>query len=148
MRWAGHEARMEEDRNAFKLLAGTLTGNRPLGRPKRRLENNIRMDLKEMGINTSNWVDSIQGKEYWRARVNETLNLRVPQAMMLVMRKRRYDMRRSLSPERKIDPVFTFTPRLDWFVQNFLHFFFKFQSSVLNTSQLQYFMIMQDAMHL
>jgi hypothetical protein len=54
LRWAGHVARMEEGRNAFKILKGTLTGKRHLGRPRRRWEDNIRMDLREMGINAGN----------------------------------------------------------------------------------------------
>ena len=60
LRWAGHVARMEEGRSAFKILTGKPTGKRPLGKSRRRWENNIRMDLKEMGINTRNWVDSAQ----------------------------------------------------------------------------------------
>jgi hypothetical protein len=51
LRWAGHVVRMEEGRSAFKILTGKPTGNRPLGRPKLRCENDIRMDLKEIGIN-------------------------------------------------------------------------------------------------
>jgi hypothetical protein len=54
------------------------TRQRPLGRTRRRLEEHIRMDLKEIGINTRNWVDSAQDREYWRALVNAALNLRVP----------------------------------------------------------------------
>ena len=50
-------ARMEQNRSTFKILTGTLTGKRPLGRSRHRLEDNIRMDLKEIGINTRNWVD-------------------------------------------------------------------------------------------
>ena len=65
---------MEEGRSAFK----NLTGKRPLGRPRRRWEDNIRMDLEEIGINVGNWVDSAQGRNYWRALVNAALNLRVP----------------------------------------------------------------------
>ena len=57
LRWAGHVARMEERRSAFKILTVKPTGKRPLGRPRRRWEDNIRMDLKEIGINTRNWVD-------------------------------------------------------------------------------------------
>jgi hypothetical protein len=76
--WAGNVARMEEGRSAFKILTGTPKGNRPLRRPRRRWENNIRMDLKEIGINTRNWVDSAQDRDYWRTLVNTTLNLRVP----------------------------------------------------------------------
>ena len=69
---------MEEGRSDFKILTGKPTGKRPLGRPRRRWEDNIRMDIKEIGINTRNWVDSAQDRNYWRALVNVTLNLRVP----------------------------------------------------------------------
>ena len=62
---------MEEDRSAFKILTGTLKGKRPLGRPRRRYEDNITMDLKEIVINTNNLADSTQNRDYWRA-----LNLR------------------------------------------------------------------------
>ena len=75
-RWAGHVARMEEGMSAF--LTGKPTGKRPLGRPRRRWEDNIRMDLEEIGINAGNWVDSAQDRNYWRALVNAALNLRVP----------------------------------------------------------------------
>ena len=61
----------------FKILTGKPTGKRPLGRPRRRWEDNIRMYLKETGINTGNWVDSGQDRDYWRALVNAALNLRV-----------------------------------------------------------------------
>ena len=69
---------MEEGRSAFKILTGKPTGKRPLGRPKRRWEDNIKMDLKALGINTRKWVDSAQNRDYWRALVNAALNLRVP----------------------------------------------------------------------
>ena len=58
LRCAGHVARREQGRSAFTSLTGTPTGKRPLGRPRRRWEGNIRIDLKEMGINTRNWIDS------------------------------------------------------------------------------------------
>ena len=74
----GHVARMEEGRSVFKILTGKPTGKRPLGRPRRRWEENIRMDLEEISINVGNWVDSAQDRDYWRVLVNETLNLRVP----------------------------------------------------------------------
>ena len=61
------ENRKEECRSVFKILTGKPTGNRPLGRPKRRWENNIRMDLKEICMNTRNWVDSAQHRNYWRS---------------------------------------------------------------------------------
>ena len=69
MRCTGHVAR---------ILTGKHTENRPFGRPRRRWEDNIRMDLEEIGINAGNWVDSAQDRNYWRALVNESLNLRVP----------------------------------------------------------------------
>ena len=69
---------MQEGRSAFKILTGKPTGKRTSGRPRRRWEGNIRMDLEEIGINTGNWVDSAQDRNYWRVLVNATLNLRVP----------------------------------------------------------------------
>ena len=57
LRWTGHVARVEEGRTAFKILTGSPAGNRPIGRPNRRWEDDIRMDLKEIGIHTKNWVD-------------------------------------------------------------------------------------------
>ena len=80
LRWAGHVVRMEEGRSAFKILTGKPTGKRPLGRPRCRWEENIRMDLtidlKEIGINTS--IGLIRLRDYWRAHVNAAFNLRVP----------------------------------------------------------------------
>ena len=78
LRWAGHVARMEEGRSAFKIVTGRPTGKRPLGRSRRKLEDNIRMDLEEIGINTNSWVDLAKGKDYWRALVDAAFNLRVP----------------------------------------------------------------------
>jgi hypothetical protein len=69
---------MEESRSAFKILTGKPTGKRLLGRLRRSWVDNIRMDLKEIGMNTRNWVDSVQDRDYWRALVNAALNLRVP----------------------------------------------------------------------
>ena len=69
---------MEESRSAFKILTGNPTGKRPLGRPRRRWEGNIRIDLEEIGINAGNWVDLAQDRDYWIALVNAALNLRVP----------------------------------------------------------------------
>ena len=77
LRWAGHVARMEEGRGVLKILTGTPTGKRPLGRPRRRWEDNIRMDLKKIGINTRNWVDLVQVRDCWRALVHAALSLRV-----------------------------------------------------------------------
>ena len=64
---------MEEGRRAFKILT-----DKPLGGPRPRWEDNIRMNLEEIGINAGNWVDSAQDRDYWRALVNAALNLRVP----------------------------------------------------------------------
>ena len=61
-----------------KFYTGKPTGERPLGRSCHRWEDNIRMDLEEIGINAGNWVDSAQDRNYWRALVNATLNLQVP----------------------------------------------------------------------
>ena len=77
LRWAGHVARMEEGRSAFKILTGKPTGKRPLRRLRRRWEDNLRMDLEEIGINVGNWVDSAEDRDYWRALVNAELNLQV-----------------------------------------------------------------------
>ena len=60
------------------MLTGKPTGKRPLERPSRRWEDNIRMDLEYIGANTGNWVDSVQDRDYWRALVDAALNLRVP----------------------------------------------------------------------
>ena len=69
---------MEEGRSAIKNLIGKPVGKRPLGRPRHIWEDNIRMDLKEMGINSRNWVDSARDRDYWRAFVNAALNFRIP----------------------------------------------------------------------
>ena len=63
---------------ALMLSKLLISGKRPLGRPKRRWEDNIRMDLKEIGITTRNWVESVQDRHYYGGLVNETLNLLVP----------------------------------------------------------------------
>jgi hypothetical protein len=78
MRWAGHVARMGEERNAYRLLVGKLEGTRPLGRPKRRWLNNIRMDLVELGWGDVDWIGPAQDRDRWRALVNSVLNIRVP----------------------------------------------------------------------
>ena len=78
LRWAGYLARMEEGRSAFKILTGKPKRKRPLGSPRRRWEDNIRMDLEEIGINAGNWVDSTQDRDCRRALGNATVNLLVP----------------------------------------------------------------------
>jgi hypothetical protein len=75
---AWHVARIEEGRIVFKILTGKPTGKRPLGRSRRRWEDNIRMDLEEIGIKAGNWVDSAQYRDYLRALVVAAFNVRVP----------------------------------------------------------------------
>ena len=75
LRWACHVAIMEECRNSFKIETRKPSGKRPLGRPRRRWEDNIRMVLEEICINAG--IDSARDRHYWRALVNATLNLRV-----------------------------------------------------------------------
>jgi hypothetical protein len=77
-RWAGHVARMGEKRNAYRLLVGKPVGQRPLGRPRRRWVDNIRMELGEVGWGDVNWIGLAQDRNRWRALENLVLNLRVP----------------------------------------------------------------------
>ena len=77
LRWAGHVARKEEGRSTFKILTSTPAGKRrPLRRPRCRWT--ILEWILNKCINTRNWVDSAQGRDYWRAVVNAALNLRIP----------------------------------------------------------------------
>ena len=69
---------MEEGRSTFKMLTSKPTGKRPLGRPRRRWEDNIIIDLEEIGINAGNWVDLAQDRDYWRVLVNAAMTLLVP----------------------------------------------------------------------
>ena len=69
---------MEGGMSAFKILIGKTTGKTPLGRPTRRREDNIEIDLKEIVINTRNLVDSVQDRGYYKTLVSAALNLRVP----------------------------------------------------------------------
>ncbi|KAJ4448734.1 hypothetical protein ANN_00125 [Periplaneta americana] len=78
LRWAGHVARMGESRNAFRVLVGRPEGKRPLGRPRRRWEDNIKMDLREVGYDDRDWINLAQDRDRWRAYVRAAMNLRVP----------------------------------------------------------------------
>jgi hypothetical protein len=77
MRWAGHVARMGEGRSVYRVLVGRPEGKRQLGRPRRRWEYNIKMDLREIGIDGANWIRLAQDRVQWRAFVNTVMNLRV-----------------------------------------------------------------------
>jgi hypothetical protein len=78
MRWAGHVERMGEKRNVYRLLLGKPEGKRPLGRPRRRWMDNIKMDLLEIGLNVVEWTGLAQKRYRWRALVNSVMNFRVP----------------------------------------------------------------------
>jgi hypothetical protein len=78
MRWAGHVAGMGEKRNACRLLVGKPEGKRPLGRPRRRWADDIRMDLGEVGWGDVAWIGLAWDRDRWRALVNSVLNLWVP----------------------------------------------------------------------
>jgi len=78
MRWAGHVARMGEEREVYRVLVGNLEGKRPLGRPRRRWMDNIRMDLQEVGCGYMDWIELAQDRDRWRTLVSAVMNLRVP----------------------------------------------------------------------
>jgi hypothetical protein len=78
MRWAGHVARMGEKRNACRILVGKPEGKRPLGRPRRRWVDNIKMNLREIGWDGMDWTDLAEDRDQWRALVSTVMNLRVP----------------------------------------------------------------------
>ena len=78
MRWAGHVARMGEERGAYRDLVGKPEGKRPLGRPRRRWVDNIRMDLQEVGCGYVDWTGLTQDRDRWRTLVSAVMNLRVP----------------------------------------------------------------------
>ncbi|KAJ4429544.1 hypothetical protein ANN_21713 [Periplaneta americana] len=77
LRWAGYVARMGESRNAYRVLVGRPEGKRPLGRPRRRWEDNIKMDLREVGYDDRGWINLAQDRDQWRAYVRAAMNLRV-----------------------------------------------------------------------
>jgi hypothetical protein len=78
MRWARHVTCMGKGRGAYSVLVGRPEGKRPLGRPRRRWEDNIEMDLGEMGIDGANWIRLAQDRFQWRAFVNTVMNFRAP----------------------------------------------------------------------
>jgi hypothetical protein len=78
MRWAGHVARMGEKRNEYRILVGKPEGKRPLGRPRRRWVDNIKMNLREIGWDGIDWIDLAHDRDKWSVLVNTVMNLRVP----------------------------------------------------------------------
>jgi hypothetical protein len=77
MRWAGHVARMGEERKVYKALVGKPEGKRPLGRPRRRWEDGVIVDLREIGLGYVDWIRLAQDRDRWRAVVSAVMNLRV-----------------------------------------------------------------------
>jgi hypothetical protein len=77
-RWVGHVARMGEGRGVYRVLVGRPERKRPLGRPRLMWEDNIKMDLREIGIDGTNWIQRTQDRVQWRACVNTVMNLRAP----------------------------------------------------------------------
>ena len=77
MRWAGHVARMGDDRGVHRVLVGKPEGKRPLGRPRRRWEDNIKMDIQEVGVGRGNWMELAQDRDRWRALVGTVRDFRV-----------------------------------------------------------------------
>jgi len=78
MRWAGHVARRGEEREVYKVLMGKPEGKRPLGRPRRRWVDNIRMNLQEVGSGYVDWIGLAQDRDRWRTLVSAVMSLRVP----------------------------------------------------------------------
>jgi hypothetical protein len=78
MRWAGHVARMGKGRGLDMVLVGKPKGKRPLGRPRRRWEDNIKMNLQEVGCGCMDWTELVRDRDRWRALVNAAMNVRVP----------------------------------------------------------------------
>jgi len=77
MRWAEHVARMGERRGIYRVLVGKPEGKRPLGRPRRRWEDNIKMDLREVGCGGLDWIELAEDRDRWPALVNVVMNLPV-----------------------------------------------------------------------
>jgi len=78
MRWAGHVAHIGEKRGVYRVLVRKPEGKRPLGRPRRRWVDNIRMDLREVGCGYMDWTGRAQDRDRWRTLVSAVMNLRVP----------------------------------------------------------------------
>jgi hypothetical protein len=77
LRWAGHVARMGEEKNVYRVLMVKSEGKRSVGRPRRRWEDGIRMDLREIGCGSVDWIQLARDRDRWRAVVSAVMNLRV-----------------------------------------------------------------------
>jgi len=77
IRWAGHVARMGEERVVYRVLVGKPEGKRPLGRPRCRWVDNIRMDFQEVGCGYMDWIGLAQDRDRWRTLASAVTNLRV-----------------------------------------------------------------------
>jgi len=78
MIWAGHVTRIGQGGGVYRVLVGKPEGKRPLGRPRRRWEDNIKMDLQKVGAGSGDWMKLAQDRDRWRALVSMVMNLRVP----------------------------------------------------------------------
>jgi hypothetical protein len=78
MRWAGHVARMGEGRGVYRFLVGKGEGKRPIGRPRCRWEDNIKMDIQGVECGVMDQIELAQDRDRWRALVNAVMNLRFP----------------------------------------------------------------------
>jgi hypothetical protein len=78
IRWAGHVARVGERRGLYRVYVRKPVGKRPLGKPRRRWEDNMRMDLQEVGCGAIDWIELVQDRDMWRTLVNAVMNFRVP----------------------------------------------------------------------
>jgi len=78
MRWLGHVARMGEKRGVYRVVVGKPEWKSPLGRPRRRWDDSINLDLQEVGCGGVDWIELAQDRDRWRASMNAVMNLRLP----------------------------------------------------------------------
>ena len=78
LRWTGHVARMEQFRNAYRVSVGKPESKRPLGRQRRRWEDNIKVDLRKLGCDPRDWIALAENRDQWRTYLRVVMNLRVP----------------------------------------------------------------------
>ncbi|KAJ4444299.1 hypothetical protein ANN_06091 [Periplaneta americana] len=88
LRWAGHVARMDESRNVYRVLVGRPEGKRPLGRPRRKWEDNIKMDLRKVGYDDRDWINLAQDRDQWRIYVRVAMNLRCAAGLIESQKKK------------------------------------------------------------